>query len=123
MPRIASATKIANAASGIDLADDTLAGHQRPNVRQALDHADKLMSNRSLKTGIAARNLQIGVADSRKRHADDGLAIADRLWHGRDLQSTILITKSLHKTRGRRSEVRGQQLEANNVFWLVTSDL
>src|SRR3989442_12813453 len=54
------------------------------------------MANCSLKTGISARNLQIGIADSRKRHAHDGFAIADRLCHLSDLQFAILVTQSLH---------------------------
>src|SRR5437870_2872010 len=54
------------------------------------------MSNCSLKTGISACNLQIGIADSRKRHAHDGFTIADRLCHISDLQFAILVTQSLH---------------------------
>src|SRR5438045_9355388 len=69
------------------------------------------MANCSLKTGISARNLQIGIADSRKRHAHDGFAGADRLCHIGDLQFAILVTQSLHKTRGRRSEVGQKKLE------------
>jgi len=81
--------------------------------------ASRLAISSTLKTGISARNLQIGIADSRKRHSHDGFAIADRLCHISALQFAILVTQGLHKTRGRKSEVRGRS-EGRIMF---TSDL
>src|SRR5205807_4813085 len=81
------------------------------------------MANCSLKTGISARNLQIGIADSRKRHAHDGFAIADRLCHISDLQFAILVTQGLHKTRGRRSGRRSEVRGRSDGRIMFTSDL
>ena len=88
MTRISGATKIATPATGVDLTDNPLAGCQRPDreagarrsgycpvFRQTFDHAHKLVSDRSLKVRIPARDLQIRVANARQGDPHDGFAV------------------------------------------------
>src|SRR2546421_11247555 len=74
-------------ASGINLADHALA---------VFHYADKLMAQRSLKAGIAARDLEIGITDSRERHAHQRFAIRDRPGHIRNTQSFVFIAQRFH---------------------------
>ncbi len=66
MSRIAGATEIALAATRIDFTNHTSTNKRA--VSTFFDDADKLVSDRSLETGIPTRDLQIGVANARQEH-------------------------------------------------------
>jgi hypothetical protein len=72
--RIAGAAQQAVTASCVDLADDTLT---HPGlVLTLLDHANELVADCSLKTGITARDLKIRIANTRQQHANQRLVAA-----------------------------------------------
>jgi hypothetical protein len=83
MARISGSAEFAVPAACVDLPDDSLSGCQklgdhrarwRAGFRHLFHYADKLMAQRSLEAGVAARYFQVGIANSRKRDAHQGLA-------------------------------------------------
>jgi hypothetical protein len=62
MSRITGATEFALAAACVNFADHAPADEFA--IRALFDDADKLVSDRAIETGIAARDLEIGVADA-----------------------------------------------------------
>jgi hypothetical protein len=76
MPRISGKTQRTLPASRIDLADNALSDER--TINRIFNHADKLVPERALETGISASDLEIGVANTRFQHADQRLAVSDR---------------------------------------------
>src|SRR2546427_5636375 len=74
--RISGATQIAISAAGVDLADNALA-YER-SIGRLFDAADELMSDRSAETGIAARDFEICVANSREDDAHERFVVTLR---------------------------------------------
>jgi hypothetical protein len=106
--RIAVAAQVATTAAGVDLADDSSARCRQAVCRlcHLLNHANKFMAQRTFKTGIPARDLKIGIANTRERYAHENLAADFRLWHIGHAQLLLFVSKSLHK---QKSDVRGQK--------------
>jgi hypothetical protein len=75
----------------IDLSDHALPYEMR-GIRRAFNDADKLVSERALKSGIPAHDLHIRITNSRERHVHQSLALAQGLRNLRDREATILIT-------------------------------
>jgi hypothetical protein len=73
---IARAAELANAAAGIDLADNSFAYQSR--VGGVFDNPDELMANCPIESGITSRDFEICIADSGKRDAHERFVPADR---------------------------------------------
>src|SRR5581483_4856119 len=98
MTRITRAAKIAETATGVDLAYDALT---------AFIHTHEFMAERSLKPRIAARDFQISIANSGKRNAHQRFAIGDWPIDFSDRDFLLLVAQGCHKR-----EAGGSSLEA-----------
>jgi len=78
-------------------------------IRRALNHADKLMPNRSLEPCVASHNLNIRITNPTQRHAHQSLILALRLRDISDRQSVLFVTKGKHLLK---AEYRIQESES-----------
>src|SRR5262249_37471749 len=90
MTRIVPEAKTALSAAHFDFAHDA-AAYLRP-VGRLFDDADKLVSERAVEAGVAARDLDVRVANSRHRHPHQRLAGAAR--DGRIGQFQLVVFKA-----------------------------
>lgn len=95
MSRIAGEAEIADAASRIDLADNP-AANEFGGVRRGFDHADKLVAESALKTGVSASDLEVGVADAGTQYPDTRFAFATGTGDVVERKTAICNAKSFH---------------------------
>ena len=88
MSRITGATKAALSAARVDLADNTFA-YQISGIFTRVNDTDELVTDRPGKSGVAAYDLEIGVANSRFDYADPSFAARGR--YGNLIEMCTLI--------------------------------
>src|ERR1043165_207301 len=92
--RIARTTQIAVTTARVYLTNNTMSDKRA--VSAFFNDADELMSNRSIETGIAARYLEIRVADSRQQHTHQRLVSLVRLAYIFNCESFFINAEGEH---------------------------
>src|SRR6185503_7661008 len=95
MPRVAALAALARAAPGVDLADHARAARQI-SAAGILHDAHELVADRAAKARVAARDLEIGVADPRGAHAHERFAVRARLGDFGERETGVVDAKGAH---------------------------
>src|SRR5262249_45497235 len=133
--RIAARAARALTAAGVDLADDALAARDGAAAR-IVDDADEFVADRAAKARVATHELEVGVADTRQRHAYERLAV--RSWkrlldelhrsichpqrsHAATLAPTVESRRMTHTPRPHpAAQKHGELRELLPGLWFVT---
>jgi len=116
MSRIAGATQIAFATTGIDFTNNAAANKRA--VSTLFYDADKLVSDRSLETRIPTRDLQIGIADPRQRHTHERLVSTLWLLDVFNGKFFSINSKGKHSFSHKKHKVlKPQKAQKHKIIW------
>jgi hypothetical protein len=97
MPRIARTTEIAITATRVYLTNNPTTDERA--VSAVFNHADKLVTNRSIETRISTRDFKIRVADARQQHAHQRLISLLRLTYIFNCETFFIDAEGEHFRR------------------------
>jgi hypothetical protein len=95
--RIARTTEIAITATRVYLTNNPTTDERA--VSAVFNHADKLVTNRSIETRISTRDLKIRVADARQQHAHQRLISLIRLTYIFNCETFFIDAEGEHFRR------------------------
>src|SRR5215218_6611688 len=95
MSGIARCAEITHSTARVDLADDA-SSNQFGSILGILDDPDKLMTDGSIKAGVTARDLEIGIAHTGSENTNQRLSTFFRHWDGGNMYASIIDPQGFH---------------------------